>query len=152
MKVLVDADACPVRKVIEKVAACFEIPVIFFADTSHILDPEYGSVVVIGKGSDAVDIALINQAERGDIVVTQDYGVAAMALGKQAYAIHQSGRIYTNENIGQKLFERHLSRMQRRSGKRCGKIKRSAGGETSGFRDSFETLCRTVLADNGREA
>ena len=77
----------------------------------------YNTVKVIGAGADAVDIALINLCRRGDIVVTQDYGVAALALGKGAKAIHQSGKRYTDDNIDGLLMERHLAKKARRSGK-----------------------------------
>ena len=68
-------------------------------DTNHVLTSDYSTVRIIGAGADAVDIALINLCRRGDIVITQDYGVAAMALGKSARAIHQSGKIYSDDNI-----------------------------------------------------
>lgn len=73
--------------------------VFLLCDTNHVLHSDYSKVIVIGMGADAVDFALISRCKRGDIVVTQDYGVAAMALGKQAFPIHQSGKWYTNENI-----------------------------------------------------
>lgn len=71
----------------------------------------------MGAGADAVDFKLISLLHRGDICVSQDYGVAAMALGKGCYAIHQSGKWYTNENIDQMLMERHLAKKARRSSK-----------------------------------
>ena len=73
-------------------------------DTNHVLSSDYSEVVVVGAGADAVDYKLISICHKGDIVVSQDYGVAAMALGKGAYAIHQSGRWYTNDNIDQMLM------------------------------------------------
>ncbi len=69
---------------------------------------------MVGAGADAVDYKLISLCHRGDIVVSQDYGVAAMALSKSAYAIHQSGRWYTDENIDRMLMERHLNKKARR--------------------------------------
>lgn len=72
-------------------------------------------MIVVGEGADAVDYKLISICQKGDIVVSQDYGVAAMALGKGAYAIHQSGKWYTNDNIDQMLMERHLNKKARRS-------------------------------------
>lgn len=117
MKILIDADACPVVKIATDVAKEKGIRLLIFCDTHHRMTSEYGEVVVVGAGADAVDFALISKAEVGDIVITQDYGVAAMALGKKVYAIHQSGKQYTNENIDQMLFERHLSKKARRSNK-----------------------------------
>lgn len=115
--IYVDADACPVVPIIEQTAQRFGLPVTLLCDTNHILTSGYSQVRVIGAGADAVDFALVNLCRRGDVVVTQDYGVAAMALGKGAYAIHQSGRLYTEENIDQLLMERHLARKARQSGK-----------------------------------
>ena len=72
-------------------------------------------LVQIFVDADAVDYKLISICHKGDVVVSQDYGVAAMALGKGVYAIHQSGKWYTNENIDQMLMERHLNKKARRS-------------------------------------
>lgn len=118
MKILVDADACPCNQIIEKVAREYKLPLLFLVDSSHILSSEYGEVLIIGQGADAVDFALVNRLQKGDIAVTQDYGVAAMALGKKCYAIHPSGKIYDDSNMDQMLFERHLSKVQRKSNKR----------------------------------
>lgn len=115
MQILIDADACPVIKITEKTAREYQIPVTLLCDTNHILQSDYSTVKTIGAGADAVDFALINLCKKGDIVVTQDYGVAAMALGKGAYAIHQSGRRYTDENMDRLLMERHLSKKARRA-------------------------------------
>ena len=115
MQVLVDADACPVIGIIEKISKEHHIPVILLCDTNHILSSDYSEVIVVGAGTDAVDYKLITFGQKDDIIVSQDYGVAAMALGKCAYAIHQSGKWYTNENIDQMLMERHLNKKARRS-------------------------------------
>ena len=117
MTVYIDADACPVIRIAEDIARRHGIPVTLLCDTNHWLTSDYSTVSVIGAGADAVDLALINLCRGGDIVITQDYGVAALALGKGAKAIHQSGRRYTNENIDSLLMERHLARKARRSGK-----------------------------------
>lgn len=95
----------------------YAIPVVLLCDTNHVLSSDYSEIRVIGAGADAVDIALINLCQRGDIVVTQDYGVAALALGKGANAIHQSGRWYTDDNIDGLLMERHMAEVARRSAK-----------------------------------
>jgi len=118
MRILVDADACPVTQIVERIARKEKVPVILLCDTNHVLQSDYSEIHTIGAGADAVDFALVNLCRMGDIVVTQDYGVAAMILGKGAYGIHQSGKWYTNENIDQMLMERHLAKKARRgSGK-----------------------------------
>ena len=115
MDIFVDADACPVVRIVERIAKKYNIAVTLLCDTNHVLHSEYSEVIVVGAGADAVDYKLISICHKGDIVVSQDYGVAAMALGKGAYAIHQSGKWYTNENIDQMLMERHLHKKERRA-------------------------------------
>lgn len=118
MKILVDADACPVKECIVKIAKKFKIPVIMFIDTSHELDDGYSKVITVEKAKDSVDFALINKVSKGDIVVTQDYGVATMALSKCARAINQNGLIFTDKNIDKLLYERYVSQKVRRAGGR----------------------------------
>ena len=141
MKIYVDADACPVTRIAERVAKERGIPVVLLCDTNHVLSSDYSEIRVIGAGADAVDIALINLCQKGDIVVTQDYGVAALALGKGAKAIHQSGRWYTDENIDGLLMERHLAKKARRSGKHHlkGPAKRTEEDDRR-FAESFERM------------
>ncbi len=147
MRIYVDADACPVIPIVEQVAEKYNIAVTLLCDTNHVLDSDYSEVKVIGAGADAVDFALINLCRRNDIVITQDYGVAAMALGKGAYAIHQSGKWYTDENIDQMLMERHLGRKARRaSGKNHlkGPKKRTEENDVR-FWHSFEELIKFAM-------
>ena len=141
MTVYIDADACPVTRIAEGIAKKNNIPVTLLCDTSHLLASDYSTVVTVGEGADAVDLALINRCRRGDIVVTQDYGVAALALGKGAKAIHQSGRWYTDENIDGLLMERHLARKARNTKKHHlkGPPKRTDEDDRR-FAESFERL------------
>lgn len=144
MKIFVDADACPVVDIVEDIATKYNIPVTLLCDTNHVLTSDYSEVIVVGAGADAVDYKLISICHRGDIVVTQDYGVAAMALGKGAFAIHQSGKWYTNENIDQMLMERHLNKKARRASSRNhikGPRKRTEEDDQR-FTESFEKLLR----------
>ena len=115
MRILVDADACPVVKLIEKTAERYGVETVLFCDTNHVLYSEYSTVRTIGAGADAVDFALTAECRKGDIVVTQDYGVAAMILSKGAHGLHQSGMRYTNENIDRLLAERHMAKKARMS-------------------------------------
>jgi uncharacterized protein YaiI (UPF0178 family) len=142
LKIYVDADACPVVNIVEQVAKKNNIPVMLLCDTNHVLSSDYSEVKVIGAGADAVDFALVNLCKKSDIVVTQDYGVAAMALSKGAYAIHQSGKWYTDENIDQMLMERHINKKSRMAtGKNHlkGPKKRKDEDDVS-FRKSLERL------------
>lgn len=147
MKILVDADACPVVRIVEKIAEKYEIPCMLLCDTNHVLFSDYSIVKVIGSGADAVDFALINLCKENDVVVTQDYGVAAMALSKKAFAIHQSGKQYTNDNIDQMLMERHMAKKAR-----MGKGKHHLKGpskrteeDDKRFEEAFERLIQEFM-------
>ena len=147
MKIFVDADACPVVHIVENIAKKHRVPVTLLCDTNHVLSSEYGEVIIVGAGADAVDFKLISLCHQGDIVVTQDYGVATMALGKGAYAIHQSGKWYTNDNIDQMLMERHLNKKARRGSHKNhmkGPKKRTAEDDER-FAQSFEKLVLMAL-------
>ncbi|NLK71681.1 MAG: YaiI/YqxD family protein [Clostridiales bacterium] len=148
MKILVDADACPVRKIIVSVAKEYDLDVIMFTDTSHILaDDDYFKAVLVDKAKDSVDIALINNTDEGDIVITQDYGLAAMALAKGAAAIHHNGWFYNESNIDIILFERHIRAKARRAGeKNNSNKKRSRENDLK-----FETCLRKIIKEKIKE-
>lgn len=150
MQIFVDADACPVVGIVERIAEKYNISTTLLCDTNHVLTSDYSEVIVVGAGADAVDYKLISICHKGDVVVSQDYGVAAMAIGKGAYAIHQSGKWYTNENIDQLLMERHLNKKAKRSSHRNhlkGPRKRTEDDDIR-FAQSFEKLLRMI--QNGR--
>ena len=140
IRILIDADACPVYRIAERIAKERGIPVILFSDTNHILTSDYSEIRIIGAGADAVDFALINQAQAEDIIITQDYGVAAMALGKGAHPIHQSGKWYTNENIDQMLMERHLAKKAR-----MGKGKYHLKGSSKRTAEDDDVFARSLI-------
>lgn len=150
LHIYVDADACPVVRIVEKIAEKYTIPVTLLCDTNHVLQSDYSEVIVVGAGADAVDYKLISICHKGDIVVSQDYGVAAMALGKGAYAIHQSGKWFTNDNIDEMLFSRHIAKVMRNSKKKShlkGGRKRNTDDDKN-FEMSFERLILNVLGKN----
>ena len=153
MQILVDADACPVVDIVELIAEKYNIPTTLLCDTNHVLFSDYSKVIVVGAGADAVDYKLISICHKGDVVVSQDYGVAAMALGKGAYAIHQSGKWYTNENIDQMLMERHLNKKARRSSHKShmkGPRKRTEEDDVR-FAQSFEKLILRAKAEENNK-
>lgn len=126
MRILIDGDACPGKHIIENIAKNFNIKVIIYCDINHMIKSDYSEVKILDSGFQSVDIYLINECKKYDIVVTQDYGVASMALGKKAFAINPKGYIYDDENIDRLLFERHVSQKIRRAGGRTkGPSKRS---------------------------
>ena len=154
VQIFVDADACSVVGIVEDIAEKYDIPTALLCDTNHILYSDYSEVIVVGAGADAVDYKLISICHKGDVVVSQDYGVAAMALGKGAYAIHQSGRWYTNENIDQMLMERHLNKKARRSSHKNhmkGPRKRTEEDDVR-FAQSFEKLILMAKSKEGAQS
>lgn len=141
MRILIDADACPVKDIVVRIAKRHNIPVTLVADTSHELQDGYSTIITVDKGPDSVDFALINLVQNGDVVVTQDYGVAAMALGKGAKALNPSGLVYTGENIGPLLSQRHIGRKIRRGGGRT----KGPGKRTSEDDERFERAFQTLI-------
>ena len=119
MTIFIDADACPVVEITVVAAKKRNIPVVLLCDTNHIMSAGYAKVITVDQGSDSVDYALVNLCGKGDIVVTQDYGVAAMALSKGSRVIHQSGLIYSDANIDGLLDNRYLAGKARRSSSKC---------------------------------
>lgn len=118
MKIIIDADGCPVTKIASRIAIENNIECIIISDTSHIFDIKGVKTVTVSKGNDSVDFYLVNILEKGDIAVTQDYGLAAMCLAKGAIPISQNGVCYTDENILNMLNDRHYAKMARMSGKK----------------------------------
>ncbi|MBE5812027.1 MAG: YaiI/YqxD family protein [Clostridiales bacterium] len=140
MRILVDADACPVKQIIVEEAKKRNIPVTMIIDTSHELNDGYSEVITVDKARDSVDIKLINILTSEDIVVTQDYGVAAMALGKGAKAINQNGLIYNDNNIDELLFSRFIGQKLRRAGKSTNTAKKRTKEDDENFRTKFVML------------
>jgi len=124
LRIIVDADACPGRNIIEKAAIENYIDVFMYCDINHILKSNYSKITYVDSGFQSVDMKIVNEAKKEDIVITQDFGVAAMVLGKGAYAISPKGRIYSNDNIERLLFERHLGQKIRRGGGRTSNHKK----------------------------
>ena len=110
MTILIDADGCPVVDITVKIAAERKISCIILCDTSHVFEKPGAKTITVSKGSDSVDFALVNMVQAGDVVITQDYGLAAMCLAKRAIPLSQTGMVYTDDNIGPLLSERHAAK------------------------------------------
>jgi uncharacterized protein len=119
IRILVDGDGCPVLKIIEEVARQYNFELIIFTNYAHQLKIEYGQVVKVDIEDQAVDIEIINRVKNGDIVITQDYGLAALVvLNKGVFALNNSGLRYTEKNIDSLLIKRHFYARARRAGKK----------------------------------
>jgi len=144
-KVLVDADGCPVIDETIKVAKQFGLQVLLFCDTSHAIDRPEAETIIVSKGADAVDFKLVNHVRKGDIIVTQDYGLASMVLAKKGYAINQNGWEYTSENIGQLLEFRYTSQKIRRAGGRLKGPKKRQKENDEKFEQALTELCLRAI-------
>ena len=142
MKVLIDADGCPVVDLAIKVAKRFKLPILLLCDTSHEMQREGADTITVSKGADAVDFVLVNRVEKGDVVVTQDYGLAAMVLAKKGFAIDQNGRVYSEENIDQLLHGRHIAKKIRQGGGRLKGPKKRNPQDNEQFEKSFTDLLK----------
>ena len=117
MTILIDADGCPVVDLTLQIAKRFSIPAIILCDTSHQIEREGAQTLVFDKGSDSVDFALVNRVKSGDIVVTQDYGLASMCLARCARVLNQNGLEYTADNIDALMLRRYKNKKLLRAGK-----------------------------------
>ena len=141
MTIFIDADGCPVVDATIKIAAKAQLNCIIVCNTAHVFQKEGATTITVPKGKDSVDFVLVNMIKKGDIVVTQDYGLAAMCLAREAIPIRQDGFMYTAENIGILLMQRHTAQKIRKAGK-------NARGLTSGLPrhdGSFEENLRELV-------
>ncbi len=141
-KIIVDADACPVWKIAERIGAKEKIEVVLICDTSHWLNATTAEVIITDKGSDIADFAILNRVKAGDIVITQDYGLAAMCLSKKAIAINQDGMQYTNDNIDALLLARHTAKKIRNAGGRTKNFSKRTQGQTEAFENCLIKLLK----------
>lgn len=145
MKILIDGDGCPVIDLTINIAKKFNIDVIIMCDTAHIFNKEGAKTMIFSKGTDSVDFALINLVKKDDIVISQDYGLAAMAINKAYYVINQNGLIYTNDNIDRLLYSRHISKKIRKSGGRVKGPKKRSNEDNINFENTLIGICKKSL-------
>ncbi len=140
MKILIDADGCPVVKQATQIAKENNIEVVIFCDTSHIINSDYAQIITVSKGADSVDFALVNEVKSDDIVVTQDYGLASMVLSKGGKAITQNGMIISDSNLELLLTSRYESKKARMSGAHLKGPKKRTAQNDEEFIKSFKSM------------
>jgi uncharacterized protein len=124
MRIIVDGDACPGISIIENIAKKYNLPLIVYCDINHYINLDYGEVKVVDSGFQSVDMYVVNTCKSNDVVISQDYGVAAICLGKGAHLLNPKGNFYTEENIDRMLEQRHISQKIRRAGGRTSNPKK----------------------------
>jgi uncharacterized protein len=153
MKILVDADACPVKQEVINLSIKYQLTVVFIFSLSHCgnlkLDKDNKNVelVMVDNVSQAADMAIINKVNPEDVVVTGDFGLASIVLSKKAAAISHSGNVYEDSNIDKLLFERHLSSLIRKSGGRVKGPAKRAKQENEKFRNVLESIILKKMKD-----
>lgn len=145
MQVLIDADACPVVDIAVRLCKKHHIPCLLLCDTAHILHREGADTLIFDKGADSVDFALVNRAKKGDIVITQDYGLASMCLGRQARVLHQDGWEYTAYNISGLMEQRHAAKKHRLAGGRTKGPSKRTKQQDDAFTTAFDTLLQQAV-------
>ncbi|MFA5535621.1 MAG: DUF188 domain-containing protein [Bacillota bacterium] len=154
MRIYVDGDACPVAimDIIQKAGIENDLRVLFVTSTAHIRNEEKArgyQFLIVDQEPEAVDLAIANQLEAGDLVVTQDYGLAALVLGKGAKAVTPYGLIFTDENIDSLLDWRYLSGVERRKGVRVrGGIKNLLPEQSLRFQEALEIVLKGEPRDS----
>lgn len=143
MNIFIDGDGCPVIEITINIAKKYNIDVIIVSDTSHIYNYEDVKILIVSKGADNADFLIVNKAVKDDIVITQDYGLAAMCLSKNIVAVNQNGFIYNNRNIDIMLLNRHISKKIRKSGGKTSNIKKRTSADNEKFK-----LCLIKLIEN----
>jgi len=143
MHILIDADGCPVVDIAVRIARQNSIECLIICDTSHVFEKEGAKTVTVSKGPDSVDFALVNMIQTGDIIITQDYGLAAMCLARRGIAVSQNGMIYDDSNIDALLYARYSAKKIRNSG---GRIKGPAK-RTSDQDRLFETVLLRLISE-----
>ena len=140
-KIVIDADGCPVTRLAVRIAKEKTIPCTIVCDTSHVFDIPEAKVITVEKGADSADFRIVNLLKKGDIVITQDYGLAAMCLARGAFVINQDGRLYTEENIGGLLEIRAANKKSRMTRHRIPHIPKRDADQNR----IFETELRKLL-------
>lgn len=140
MKIYVDADGCPVVDIAVDVAKEFNLEIIIVKNYAHNIQDDYAQVISVDISQDSADLYIINHIDKGDVVITQDYGLAALCLAKKSYPINQNGLIFTEYNIDGMLNRRHIHRELRRQGKLHGKSKKRESNLDSIFRSRLKEL------------
>ena len=145
IRVLIDADGCPVVDITVGICRKHYIPCLILCDTAHQFQRTDVQTLVFDKGSDSVDFALVNRTAKGDLVITQDYGLASMCLARGCRVLHQDGWEYTPDNIDALLLVRHESQKQRAAGNRMKGAKRRSPQQNAAFEAALNYIIQTSV-------
>ena len=140
--VLIDADGCPVVDLTIRICRACSVPVLILCDTAHRIERDGAETMVFDKGADSVDFALVNRVRPGNVVITQDYGLAAMCLSRRARVLNQNGLEYTADNIDGLLEQRHHSKKLLRAGKHLKGPAKRTKEQDEAFGETLERMLK----------
>lgn len=140
MKVLIDADGCPVVNIAVRLCRVYGTECMILCDTAHEFHDPYARTLIFDRGADSVDFGLVNMVRPGDLVITQDYGLASMCLARNARILHQDGWEYTQDNIHALLLQRHESRKFRASGGRMKGQRKRIQAQDAAFYSALKSI------------
>ena len=147
MQIFIDADGCPVVDITVKIAKQAGLDCVIVCDTSHVFEKDGAKTITVSRGADSVDFVLVNMIQKGDIVVTQDFGLGAMCLAREAIPVNQNGMIYSDDNIDALLHQRHTAKKIRMSGGRLkGPSKRTPEQDKA-----FENTLKILISEEKNE-
>ena len=129
---------------IVQTAAKYKVPVLILCDTAHQIQRDGAQTMTFDKGADSVDFSLVNRVHPGDLVITQDYGLASMCLARRARVLNQNGLEYTPENIDGLLFRRHENKKLLRAGKHPKGAPRRTKVQDITYKSALEKILQTV--------
>ncbi len=145
MKVIIDADGCPVVKQTVKISKENGIEVLIVKNYAHKIEDDYATIVTVDVSSDSADYYIANHTGKGDIVITQDYGLAAMSISRGAICINQNGLVISDSNIDSLLSRRHINREARKKDGKYTKFKKRTTEDDLKFEESFKRLVEKYL-------
>lgn len=145
MKIFVDGDGSPVVKQSIEIAKKHNLKIIVVKNFAHNIEDNYAEVVSVDVSNDSADYYIVNRAKKGDIVVTQDYGLAALALAKNILVINQDGKIFNEYNINSLLDRRYIHAKMRNQGLRHKNQKKRKRQRDIDFSTALEKLIKNIL-------
>ena len=145
MRIFIDADGCPVVNETVNIAKKSKIPVVIVKNYAHVINSAYAEVVTVDLSSDSADYYIVNHMEKGDLVITQDNGLAAMALAKEGIVINQNGYMIDNDNIDAMLSTRHINRELRQRGVYVSKPKKRVKSNNKKYEITLKNLLEKHL-------
>lgn len=148
MKLVIDADGCPVVALAVKTAEKYGVRCVLVCDTAHTFSNISAEIITVSQGADNADFRIVNFLNAGDIVVTQDYGLAAMCLAKKATALNQNGLIYSEKNMDELLLSRHIHKKVRRAGGRMKGPKKRTKQQDEAFEKALIALFEERTQNN----